>query len=495
MPVLELRFPAGRYHATPWGRHVNEGIPEWPPSPFRLARALVDVRHRRRSDVSLEALTAALALLAGKPRFALPPSVQAAVKVYVPQNDGVERQPVLDAFVGLDATTPLYMELPDATEDALRALERLAEGLDYLGRSQSWVTARLCEALPADREWNCLPRASSSDADAEITVNLLCSRAEYDRLLMYRRRETGEGKKKEKQGLNWLEALALSTKYLFAEGWNRHPLLAPFTYTMRQESRETVMTPPTLGCVTYALHGVPLLPLTQALPFARRVRAILMGIHKRIMGGDAGSVSSMFSGKDSQGMPLRGHAHACYWPLDLDGDGCIDHLRIHGAQKFTAEEQQALYELRKVWTPGRGDDLTLTLEHALARPPVSAARCFVSHTPLVLQRHWRKGRGEYADWLEKEVRRACAQQNLPAPCAVTPIEGMHGRRWSNFTRACDGQTAPSGYGFRLEFLQPVEGPFALGALAHFGLGVFTPCEDTTEFARPESIMDMEKSYT
>ena len=22
---VELRFPAGRYHATPWGRHVNEG--------------------------------------------------------------------------------------------------------------------------------------------------------------------------------------------------------------------------------------------------------------------------------------------------------------------------------------------------------------------------------------------------------------------------------------------------------------------------------------
>ena len=31
MPVnLKLTFPSGRYHATPWGRHVNEGAPEWP---------------------------------------------------------------------------------------------------------------------------------------------------------------------------------------------------------------------------------------------------------------------------------------------------------------------------------------------------------------------------------------------------------------------------------------------------------------------------------
>ncbi len=41
MIVLELTFPAGRYHATPWGRHVNEGAIEWPPSPWRIVRALM----------------------------------------------------------------------------------------------------------------------------------------------------------------------------------------------------------------------------------------------------------------------------------------------------------------------------------------------------------------------------------------------------------------------------------------------------------------------
>src|SRR6476469_2198519 len=41
MPKIGLRFPAGRYHATPWGNHVNEGLIEWPPSPWRLLRALI----------------------------------------------------------------------------------------------------------------------------------------------------------------------------------------------------------------------------------------------------------------------------------------------------------------------------------------------------------------------------------------------------------------------------------------------------------------------
>jgi CRISPR-associated protein Csb2 len=47
MLCFELRFPGGRYHATPWGTHVNEGQIEWPPSPWRLARALLAVGFTR----------------------------------------------------------------------------------------------------------------------------------------------------------------------------------------------------------------------------------------------------------------------------------------------------------------------------------------------------------------------------------------------------------------------------------------------------------------
>ena len=50
--IIKLTFPAGRYHATPWGRHVNEGVPEWPPSPWRLLRALVAVWKRTCPDLS-----------------------------------------------------------------------------------------------------------------------------------------------------------------------------------------------------------------------------------------------------------------------------------------------------------------------------------------------------------------------------------------------------------------------------------------------------------
>ena len=41
MPILTFTFPGRRFHATPWGSHVNEGQVEWPPSPWRLCRALL----------------------------------------------------------------------------------------------------------------------------------------------------------------------------------------------------------------------------------------------------------------------------------------------------------------------------------------------------------------------------------------------------------------------------------------------------------------------
>src|SRR3546814_7778144 len=41
MLALAFTFPAGRYHATPWERHVNEGAVVWPPEPWRVLRALI----------------------------------------------------------------------------------------------------------------------------------------------------------------------------------------------------------------------------------------------------------------------------------------------------------------------------------------------------------------------------------------------------------------------------------------------------------------------
>src|SRR6516162_8765742 len=82
--TLKLRFPAGRYHATPWGRHVNEGVPEWPPSPWRILRALIATWRRKCPDLRESAVRRLLEQLLDPPQSHLPPARVAHPRHYMP---------------------------------------------------------------------------------------------------------------------------------------------------------------------------------------------------------------------------------------------------------------------------------------------------------------------------------------------------------------------------------------------------------------------------
>src|ERR1041385_4080909 len=87
MPIVELRFPTGRLHATPWGRHVNEGAVEWPPSPYRLMRGLYDAWKRKNAEVpdeAMESLFRALAMEA--PSYSLPLATASHTRSYLNSN-------------------------------------------------------------------------------------------------------------------------------------------------------------------------------------------------------------------------------------------------------------------------------------------------------------------------------------------------------------------------------------------------------------------------
>ena len=88
MPIIELNFLAGRFHATPWGRNVNEGVPEWPPSPYRLLRALYDTWKRKRPDWAVDRVEPLFAALASEtPHFHLPPATASHTRAFLSEND------------------------------------------------------------------------------------------------------------------------------------------------------------------------------------------------------------------------------------------------------------------------------------------------------------------------------------------------------------------------------------------------------------------------
>lgn len=154
MFALAFRFPARRYHATPWGRNVNEADVAWPPEPWRLLRALIAAYWRKgdRDRWQEEHLAELIDVLAGSlPVYCLPEgAVHAHARHYVPMgtmDKGREKTSlVFDAFVRLPERGTLVAAWPDmALEgDLFSFAADLVAAIGYLGRAESWTE---CTAL------------------------------------------------------------------------------------------------------------------------------------------------------------------------------------------------------------------------------------------------------------------------------------------------------------------------------------------------------------
>src|SRR4051812_35490199 len=113
MTVLAYRFLAGRYHATPWGAHVNEGLVEWPPSPFRVLRALVATGFSRLGWTRIEGAARELfdLLASAPPSYSLPDGSASHTRHYMPSFKGNTTK-VIDAFLRFPEGATLYVRYP-----------------------------------------------------------------------------------------------------------------------------------------------------------------------------------------------------------------------------------------------------------------------------------------------------------------------------------------------------------------------------------------------
>lgn len=152
MPTLAITFTAGRYHATPWGQHVNEGGVEWPPSPWRLLRALLAVGFAKQEwpgdpgDIPSVARGMFEQLAMHPPSYRLPRGGVAHTRHYLPITEGKASKTtkVLDTFLRLNDNEPLLIHWPvELSADEHLTLTTLAAGLGYLGRAESWCSAEL----------------------------------------------------------------------------------------------------------------------------------------------------------------------------------------------------------------------------------------------------------------------------------------------------------------------------------------------------------------
>ena len=469
MIAIRLRFLTGRFHATPWGHHVNEGVVEWPPSPWRLLRALVATFHRARpAGVTEEQLRRILTALATPPTFYLPPATTAHTRHYDVANQSVK---FFDTFVALNPTDTVVCMWPDVEliDADRRALAALLASLGTFGRAESWCETDLLapEAVPTP---NSMPLA-----DGQALAGL-----ESVRLLM-----------PDVQGADLLQALMIETatmrkqRHLDPPGscWVTYARRADALVPRRMAPLRHPKTPPTTTVACYALDAT-VLPLVQdALPFAEQIRRALIRSRMRA------AHSTTLVGKTADGTPLAGHLHAHYLATDEDGDGRLDHVTIFAPYGFDAEDVRALGQLTRIFQSGNRPEVRTVLtglghrEQFNQVPILAPSRKWRSATPFSLPRFASRGAGKPPrprDLPEAQLRRELQVRNLPAPISITRIAGYPapGRplvRWLEFhTRRFKGEQGYGLAGFEVEFPEAVAGPITLGFACHFGLGLFIP---------------------
>lgn len=552
MPLsLAFRFLTGRYHATPFGHHVNEGLIEWPPSPWRLLRALISVGYTsgawNGADPPPAARTLIERLSADLPRYFVPRAVGAHSRHYMPVGVLNSRTKVEDKTLVFDTWARVEDRELVATwrnvfldHAELAMLGLLVERLNYLGRSESWVEGRVMGAREPTPEANCFPEEPGETPERgweQIALLAPDSASDFETWRAVRLEEAladlplPQGRKPARALLarrakaaapypaDLLDCLQKDTTWLRSHGWNRPPGSGRVFYWRPTDAvsigapktKAEVRSKPRVEAMLLSLtndsrndHALP--PVIRTLPQAELLHRALVGIAAR-----NGTPPPELTGRDGNRRPLGGpHEHAHINPLDLDGDGHLDHILIWAPGGLGADAQAAVRAARTTFTKGAIERLHLALAatgdmrdmtrllgkygRRIADLTDRAAH-WQSVTPFVPSRYV-KVRGR--NTLEGQIRSELRSRGFPDPIAVERLAPMppkrsaaesadgsfaagHAAAWNRFRhfklarRRGPEPPIACGFAIRLEFEHPIRGPIAIGYGSHFGLGLCERC--------------------
>ena len=474
--TLAIRFPLRRYHANPWDRAVNEGASEWPPSPWRLLRALVATWHTRWPDLPASVLEGLLDVLADPPSYLTPPATAGHTRHYLPDLEHRKGEPgrtdlTLDPFLSVRQDDELLVRWDaDLPGEQRQALAKLAELLPYLGRSESVCEARLadCDPQPDETWWRPGAHGPQSVRRLAATRPVSMAALEASTVDIRRRRHTVP------PGTRWVSYAAGET------------VAAPESAEAAKAATEpvTAIRFAVTGTVPVkAMHCILLADEAHRLAGHELTRAGLDDPRRQEILGSNGAATD--------------HRHAHWIPLVMPGQepSSVRYLIVWVPRGLWAEDVAALLSLRKM-SGQRGSrengydvrglpPVELLFQAAgpvaqVAPELCGSARRWRSLTPYLPVRH--RKRESLEDFLAADVQTELGYRHLP-PAAVIPVgpEPRLPDRWSlefrRYRMAENMSRSRAGLGLRLEFAEPVDGPLLLGQLSHFGYGVFVPDEN------------------
>ena len=405
MFALSFHFPAGRYHATPWGRNVNEADVAWPPEPWRLLRTLVAMYWRkgnrdRWSEGDLGRLVNSLAETL--PEYSLPKgAIHAHTRHYMPTGTltkGSQKTTlVFDAFLRLRGGSTLIVAWPRVTltPDQFDLAADLASAIGYLGRAESWAE---CKALAEwDGDLNCGPLEAGAYDGEHVRLLAPLSPGAYvverQRVIEAMKHQIvatakrpptplGIDRKLDKELRSnrrhahtlperLVTALALDTADYQNRGWSRPPAAREVVYvrgpeanpgvvprrTARRRLTQTGRDLPTVA--RFLLAGRPRPRVEDAIRIGELMRRAALARFgwQRDESRDRWIPKAPWeiSGRGADGRPLRDpfHRHAFWLPEDADGDGWIDHVSVFIASGMNDDIRAKFDRITRLWLPSK----------------------------------------------------------------------------------------------------------------------------------------------
>ena len=495
MLSIKIKFLNGRYHSTPWGKNVNEGMVEWPPSPFRFIRGMIDTWKRKRMELEDEKVMEVIKKLSKEPPvFYLPPASSSHKRVFLSANkaDPSKKNLIFDAFVVLKKDSPLYMlwnELTLNSED-IKILNSILSSMNYLGRSESWIEASSCqsETFKTPPGYFKVPASNGDIKSGTEPIDIACI-IPWDQ---YSQQPFHSKKGKAQKEFPFFDLICLTSKEVMDMKLSEHPAIKWITYRRPigcfdiNYNDKSSKPGSDITAILYSLETKVSPRITETLEVAEKFRRKLMGIHKKVK-GDSTKISLNFSGKETNGKSARGHNHTYYLPLDKNSDGYIDHIAVISNRPFDADELTALDIISSLWqSKNKPDIMLIPVMWGNAKNLCRMSPILQSATPFLPTRFWRKSRGDLVDWLRGEVERELKNHSVEAKLlkmefANPEYEGdfiikksSQSLKCHQFRRSRKEDKPRRGYNLKLTFDRPMKRPVSIGYASHFGMGLFIP---------------------
>jgi CRISPR-associated protein Csb2 len=511
--TLAQSFPLGRFHATRWNQNPFEDpYGEWPPSPWRLLRALAArwfQYSRETGDEDVGLRDRLLSKLAREvPSFNLPDSTWrgVAIKQYQPtgvgwsdaqkKNPGYKRPGstlVQDHYRAIPPDKPIVWmwELQDNSIDPseLTLLRELLKRILYFGRAESFCRFEAVEGQPPSANCRLSSEAGVGNPvlvplpNSDLNLDVLLSSTDGDPVPQdqgYRVRDLLR-QRRIPPGTVWYYAAIPVRK-----------LVKPAPASRRRHPLGVRVLQFAVGGRVYPpeAHWVKLTERFREEVIRQRCRQVSEGRTTRYgdLSRDERDALSLIRGIDGMGGRVDGQ-QTVFFALIPDAEGLPTRLICWRASPFTDDEIDAFLtatEFPLAWERGSLDWQVRMVALPFSVPPPadywSPSQVWQSVTPFVLpagrQRFRRNGRRRPGETPEACLRKLLVRFGLPEP-SVEGVEG--GSTWTTIhetpqerqRRAEErGTRMRPGYRLRLRFAQPVTGPLCVGHSCHFGLGLF-----------------------